>query len=189
MPDTIVLSCSLLPALRFEIAGAGGTLGRSVQCKYVVNDSTVSRRHARIEVQPAGLQITDLGSRNGTFVNAERVTKCLITCGQMVQFGRVEFRAAASDLDPRELGSDVETSWKSLREENTKARTGTLAPLSRAQRRVFEVLLSGLAEKAIARKLKLSTHTVHNHVRAIFRFFDVHSRTELLAKYFHAQGK
>jgi DNA-binding NarL/FixJ family response regulator len=54
--------------------------------------------------------------------------------------------------------------------------------LSEAERRVFELLLTGQPEKGIARRLDLSPHTVHNHVRAILRAFHVHSRAELLAE-------
>ena len=61
--------------------------------------------------------------------------------------------------------------------------------LSEAQQRVFDELLSGLPEKAIARRLRLSTHTVHNHIRAIFRHYEVHSRAELLARHLRDQGK
>ena len=47
---------------------------------------------------------------------------------------------------------------------------------------VFRYLLQGDAEKEVAVKLKLSRHTVHRYVQAIYNEFDVHSRGELLAK-------
>jgi DNA-binding NarL/FixJ family response regulator len=52
--------------------------------------------------------------------------------------------------------------------------------LSEAQRRVFRLLCEGFADKKIAKELGLSQHTVHNHTRAIFQAFGVHSRVELL---------
>jgi DNA-binding CsgD family transcriptional regulator len=54
--------------------------------------------------------------------------------------------------------------------------------LTPAQRRVFTYLVDGIVEKRIAALLGLSRHTVHNHVRAIYRAFEVQSRPELLAR-------
>ena len=46
----------------------------------------------------------------------------------------------------------------------------------------LEGLLGGSSEKQIAFALGLSTHTVHNYIRALHRRYDVTSRAELLAK-------
>jgi DNA-binding CsgD family transcriptional regulator len=53
--------------------------------------------------------------------------------------------------------------------------------LSRRERQTLEWALRGDSEKQIAGKLKLSKHTVHLYVTAIYKHFDVHSRGELLA--------
>lgn len=45
---------------------------------------------------------------------------------------------------------------------------------------VLHGLLSGASDKAIARTLSLSHHTVHEYVQDLYRHFDVHSRTQLL---------
>ncbi len=56
-------------------------------------------------------------------------------------------------------------------------------PLSAAERRVFDLILSGHAEKEVATRLEISRHTVHCHVRKIYRTLHVRrSRAELLAK-------
>ena len=47
--------------------------GRDTDCSLVIDASTVSRRHARITVVSAAVTIEDLGSTNGTFVNATRI--------------------------------------------------------------------------------------------------------------------
>ncbi len=50
------------------------TLGRGETCHIQLDDELVSREHARIRVHGDGsATITDLGSRNGTFVNSNRV--------------------------------------------------------------------------------------------------------------------
>jgi DNA-binding winged helix-turn-helix (wHTH) protein len=48
--------------------------GRGAECSLVIDASTVSRRHARIEVAAGGAIIEDLASTNGTHVNGSRIT-------------------------------------------------------------------------------------------------------------------
>ena len=57
--------------------------------------------------------------------------------------------------------------------------------LSPRQKQTLRLLLGGDAEKQIATKLSLSRHTVHEHVKAIYRSIGVSSRGELLAKFMH----
>jgi DNA-binding winged helix-turn-helix (wHTH) protein len=49
------------------------TIGRSVSCNIVISQSTVSRLHARIELQHDRYVLFDAGSANGTFVNGARI--------------------------------------------------------------------------------------------------------------------
>lgn len=49
-------------------------------------------------------------------------------------------------------------------------------------RQVLALLHSGDSEKMIAVRLGISTHTVHDYVKLLYRHFGVHSRAELLAK-------
>jgi DNA-binding CsgD family transcriptional regulator len=132
----------------------------------VVDDQSVSRQHAELRLSRAALQISDLKSRNGTFLANERIQSSLARPGQVVRFGDISFIVTVLD----EL-SDEETNAPS-------DRCGMI--LSDAQRRVFQLLLEGLPEKKIANRLVLSQHTIHNHTRAIFRIFGVHSRTQLV---------
>ncbi|MBC8106327.1 MAG: response regulator transcription factor [Anaerolineae bacterium] len=55
--------------------------------------------------------------------------------------------------------------------------------LSPRQKQTLRLLLGGDAEKQIATKLSLSRHTVHEHVKAIYRSIGVSSRGELLSKF------
>jgi len=48
-------------------------LGRSPECELAISDPAVSRRHARLWVNPIQIVIEDLGSQNGVFVNGERI--------------------------------------------------------------------------------------------------------------------
>jgi len=53
--------------------------------------------------------------------------------------------------------------------------------LPRRQRDVLDGLKAGYSEKHIAEELGISPHTVHVHVKALYRRFEVRSRGELLS--------
>jgi DNA-binding winged helix-turn-helix (wHTH) protein len=58
----------------------------------VVKSSTVSRRHARLVVDPKGALLEDLGSKNGTYVNDRRVSGPMpIVDGDQVRIGSLLF--------------------------------------------------------------------------------------------------
>lgn len=66
-------------------------LGRETTSDLPVLDVGVSRRHAEVCATAKGLEIRDLGSRNGTYVNGKRVSDALAIVGDRVTFGGVEF--------------------------------------------------------------------------------------------------
>lgn len=55
------------------------------------------------------------------------------------------------------------------------------APLTRTERRVLRHLLKGDNQDIIADRLNQSRHTTHDHIKAIYRKFDVNSRAALSA--------
>ncbi|MBF5041013.1 FHA domain-containing protein [Aggregicoccus sp. 17bor-14] len=64
------------------------TLGRSPSCEVSLEDDKVSRRHARIFRLEGQTRICDLGSRNGTAVNGERIEgEAVLLPGDRVQVG------------------------------------------------------------------------------------------------------
>ena len=71
------------------------TCGREPSCDLVLEDSTLSSLHARIELAENGLVfIHDAGSSNGTFVNRNdswiRVRRVTLCIGDRVRFGDIE---------------------------------------------------------------------------------------------------
>ena len=66
------------------------TIGRAPENHVAIADGSISSRHARILRTPQGFVVEDLQSRNGTFVNGERVQeKRLLADGDIIRVGRV----------------------------------------------------------------------------------------------------
>ncbi|MDX2290173.1 MAG: FHA domain-containing protein [Hyphomicrobiaceae bacterium] len=63
------------------------TVGRDPTADIVLDDSRVSRFHARIEVDGDRLVISDLDSKNGTAVNNERIARAVWHSGQQITVG------------------------------------------------------------------------------------------------------
>lgn len=57
----------------FDLRQPSVTIGREPGNDLVLADGSVSRRHARLDLQAGRVAITDLGSMNGTFVNGSRI--------------------------------------------------------------------------------------------------------------------
>ncbi len=66
-------------------------IGRSRSCDIRVRSESVSRNHAVLTRYDDGSwTITDTGSRNGTYVNGERVDICPLEPGDVIRVGKVE---------------------------------------------------------------------------------------------------
>ena len=57
----------------YEVTAAGLCVGREPTCEIVVTDAGVSRQHARVLLHNGMVWVQDVGSRNGVFVNGNRV--------------------------------------------------------------------------------------------------------------------
>jgi pSer/pThr/pTyr-binding forkhead associated (FHA) protein len=69
-------------------------IGRSSECKLRIASQEVSRRHCSILVGENGVQIRDLGSANGTFVDGERIAPNVdlpLRTGCQLEVGNVRF--------------------------------------------------------------------------------------------------
>ncbi len=86
----------------FEV-GARVLIGRVPACDILIVDTEVSREHAMIVTDGGSPTLVDLGSRNGTFVNGERVERVPLRPGDTFTISGSEFafdRAAPISTSP-----------------------------------------------------------------------------------------
>ena len=73
---------------QFALADPLTRLGRHPDSEIMLDDITVSRRHAEVERTPAGYVARDAGSLNGTYVNQERIEEAPLRQGDELQVGK-----------------------------------------------------------------------------------------------------
>ena len=76
--------------------GAVKTIGRAPSVDLVLDVALVSRVHCRLEAGDDGVDVVDLESTNGTYVNDARVARGRLTDGDRLRVGRVELRVTRS---------------------------------------------------------------------------------------------
>ncbi|MCP4901876.1 MAG: FHA domain-containing protein, partial [bacterium] len=84
-------------------------IGRGEAAIIQIEEKGVSRRHALVEHQDGIPRLVDLGSTNGTFVNAQRIDTYDLRTGDQVQVGSAIFKVAVGRDDeekPAKQGTD-----------------------------------------------------------------------------------
>jgi len=72
--------------------GAERTVGRANRSDFILDAALVSRVHCRFTLNETNeLQLEDLGSTNGTFVNGKKVRRTQLSDGDKLTVGRVRF--------------------------------------------------------------------------------------------------
>jgi len=74
----------------FQMVKPTLTIGRMPECDLVLDDPGASRQHARIRRTETGFVITDLGSTNGTLVNARQVQEQELLDGDTITIGETD---------------------------------------------------------------------------------------------------
>ena len=70
--------------------GAIKTVGRAPRADFILDVALVSRLHCRLTAADENLEVVDLSSTNGTFVNDKRIDKARLKTGDRLRIGRVE---------------------------------------------------------------------------------------------------
>ncbi|KAA3609130.1 MAG: FHA domain-containing protein [Planctomycetota bacterium] len=93
----------------------GMVFGRSPQCQATVSDSSISRRHAQVELRDGQWWMVDLGSSNGSARNGRKENAFPLQPGDLVTLGAVAFdvqgkapaaTAPLADSDPIEVAPE-----------------------------------------------------------------------------------
>ncbi len=76
-------------------------IGRDPKNQVVIDGQSVSLFHARINLEPGGCSITNLGSIEGVKVNNKNVDNVSLSAGDRVQIGNVKMRVQAGSAPSR----------------------------------------------------------------------------------------
>lgn len=79
------------------IVGDSAEIGRDTTCEFVVNDSSVSRRHAKITKKGTDFFVEDLDSTNGTWVNESKISNLKLCSGDRIRVGTSIFKFLNAD--------------------------------------------------------------------------------------------
>ncbi len=155
-------------------------IGRDKRCSLAIASKTISRKHSEIYPQGDCLAVRDLGSTNGTFVNANKVTAGVLL--------RDDDTVAFADQQFRIFSSGERTSLSVHRTDHIDAsrrgkRFADFYSLSKREEEVLFHILQGKSTKQIAKALFITEGTAKNHILNIFEKTGVHSRFMLLTLY------
>jgi pSer/pThr/pTyr-binding forkhead associated (FHA) protein len=73
---------------RFRLDQPVTAAGRHLDSNIVLDDITVSRRHAEIRCERGEFRVVDVGSLNGTYVNGEPIHSAVLTNGDEIRMGK-----------------------------------------------------------------------------------------------------
>ena len=68
------------------------TIGRSNDCDICLNVVHLSRNHARITVRAGEVELEDLNSSNGTYLNGKKIENAVLNDGDEITFDTLKFR-------------------------------------------------------------------------------------------------
>ena len=94
------------------------SLGRHSDNDIFVNVDGISRKHAVVTVLPDGLEVEDLDSSNGTYVNGEKITKKSVSIGDEIKLDNIRFLIQSP-------GMQVDKTTQNFKKANLDARQST----------------------------------------------------------------
>ena len=74
-------------------------IGRGLDCDIILADALSSRVHAIVLCEDDAWWVRDSGSRNGTFVNNQKVDEARLIAGSVLKVGSTEFAFHDSSVD------------------------------------------------------------------------------------------
>ena len=103
-----ILAQSATPPSRPQTQSGILTIGRLPECDLEIASPLISREHARLYCEPAGVEIEDLRSTNGTFVNGQRLSgRVRLKQGDRVAIASFAFLFTGETLEPIDMSGRV----------------------------------------------------------------------------------
>jgi pSer/pThr/pTyr-binding forkhead associated (FHA) protein len=88
----LILTTESQGKVAYEFAERSITIGRAPDNMILIDDPSVSSRHAQLELVGETYRLKDLGSTNGTKVNGVPITETLLKFEDRIRFGAIEAR-------------------------------------------------------------------------------------------------
>lgn len=153
-------------------------IGRSRDADVQLDVEGVSRKHARI-TRGAGhaLSLVDLGAKNGTFLNGERVDVAALHHGDRIQIAEVVLQLVVTD--PLQAGPSPSLAPSLAPAPAPTSDAASHGGLSAREWEVAVHVARGLTNVEIAKTLGISRRTVATHLERIYERLGIHSRAAL----------
>ena len=97
---TLILYAAGQPKATFSLDGMLTTIGRDPANTVMLDDASVSRRHAEIDLRDGAAVLHDLGSRNGILVNGVPRKSASLHPGDRLRIGQIDLQFATGFIRP-----------------------------------------------------------------------------------------
>jgi DNA-binding CsgD family transcriptional regulator len=157
------------PGAMHRLGDGATVIGRGDDADIVLVDEGVSRKHAKLLRSSGGLlNVVDLGSTNGVFVNGDRVEISVVQLGDMLELGPdVRLRVVDARMP---VGDD------------TRPVRSAVFELTDRQLDIARLVAAGLTNTAIGETLQISPRTVTSHLDHIYTRLGINSRAALASQ-------
>ena len=88
----------------FDLEPGVAIVGRSPDSPIQIDHESISRQHCEVRFSEDGVELKDLGSSNGTWVNGQKINRQWVRPEDRITFGRVEARVEPLDAEVQQPG-------------------------------------------------------------------------------------
>lgn len=89
MPTRLGIKLDAKSKMVIPVNGRDLLIGRSVNADIILKNCCVSSRHCQISSSGTDVFVSDLNSRNGTFVNGQRVSRAMLKPGDQLRIAHI----------------------------------------------------------------------------------------------------